>query len=327
MPATGQRWRDFGLFDRKPRNTADGRATTVVVLALATTTMEVATLGFGMHTATMSEQPTLARRALGLRFKRLRETTRESPAQVGASIGMSRKTIDRIEKGTQGTKRPVIESMCRHFDVDDKERSYLLSLWARSNVRGWWEAYFDASLEEAINPDFPLFLESEQIATLIRVLEAELIPGLLQTPEYLIEVQAALLPSPPELLEQIRALRAHRQKLIFDRSDLPQMVFLIGEGAMRYLSRLPAAVRDGQIARLREVNALPNVSVRIVTGLHAATGTSFKLLTTTPDVPPIAYLEAVDGCRYIERQEVVFFFERLFASAHGKSEELEEYLA
>ncbi|WP_246039737.1 helix-turn-helix domain-containing protein [Glycomyces buryatensis] len=275
----------------------------------------------------MSEQPTLARRALGLRLQRLRDGTRESPAAVGDSIGMSRKTIDRIEKGVQGTKRPVIESLCRHYDVDDKERSYLLALWARSAERGWWEAYFDASSEEVISPDFPLFLESEQIATLIRMFESEVIPGLLQTPEYLLALQAVQLPVPPEVAEKIRALRVHRQKLIFGRKDNPQMEFLIGAGAMHYLMRLPEPVRDGQIARLREVNALPNASVRILTGLHAAAGSPFKLLTTSPDMPPIAYLESRDGCRYIERSEVVFFFERLFTSAQGNSEALEEYLA
>ncbi len=239
---------------------------------------------------------------------------------------MSRKTIDRIEKGVQGTKRPVIESLCRHYEVDDKERSYLLALWARSSERGWWEAYFDASNEEVINPEFPLFLESEQIATLIRVFESELIPGLLQTPDYLFALQAVQLPIPPEVAARIRALRVERQKLMFRRIDNPELEFLIGVGAMHYLMRLPAGVRDGQIARLRELNALANVSIRIVTGLHPAAGNPFNLLTTTSDMPPIAYLESRDGCRYIERSEVVFFFERLFASAREKSEDLEEYL-
>lgn len=240
---------------------------------------------------------------------------------------MGRTTIERIEKGTQGTKRPVIESLCRYFGLDDKETSNLLSLWAKSSQRGWWEAYFDAYSEEEINPDFPLFLEAEQVATHIRVYEAELIPGLLQLLEYLLELQRVQLPIPAAVAKQIQELRAQRQKLIFGRRLLPHMEFLIGEGAMRYLDKLPQAVREAQIARLREVNSLPNVTVRIVTGLHAAAGTSFKLLTTTPEMPPIAYIESRDGCRYIERAEVVFFYERLFASAESKSEELEEYLA
>lgn len=264
---------------------------------------------------------------MGLRFKLLREAKGEKPAQVGAGIGMGRNTIERIEKGTQGTKRPVIDAMCRYFELDEKETGYLLSLWAKSNERGWWEAYFDAYSEEVISPDFPLFLESEQIASLIRVFETELIPGLLQTPEYLRALQEVQLPIPSEVAEQIRELRAQRQKLIFSRSDLPEMEFLIGQSAMRYLSELPAPIRDGQIERLRQVNAMPGVSVRIVIGLHAAAGTPFKLLTTAPDLSPIAYLEAADGCRYIERKEVVFFFERLFTSVRSKSVALEEYLA
>ena len=153
---------------------------------------------------------------------------------------------------------------------------------------------------KVINREFPLFLESEQIATLIRVFESELIPGLLQTPDYLFALQAVQLPIPPEVAARIRALRVERQKLMFRRIDNPELEFLIGVGAMHYLMRLPAGVRDGQIARLRELNALANVSIRIVTGLHPAAGNPFNLLTTTSDMPPIAYL-GVEGWLQVHR--------------------------
>ncbi len=263
---------------------------------------------------------------MGIRFRRLREAKGETPAQTAAAIGMGRKTIDRIEKGTQGTKQPVIKALCDHFEVADQERSHIFSLFVRSGERGWWEAYFDTGSRESVNPDFPLFLESEQVATLIRTFEAEIIPGLLQVPEYLVELQAVQLPAPEEVAEQILGLRAHRQKLIFGDNHRPGIEFLLGEAAMVYLSKLPRKVRDGQIERMLEVDAMPNASIRVLTGLHAAVAGSFTLLTASPDLPPFVYLDSVDGCRYIEQPDVVSLYERTFEGARERSESIREYL-
>lgn len=276
-------------------------------------------------TVRMSDaQPTLAKRDLGIRLKGHRERTGLTDKEAASLLGYNVKTIQRIEAGSHGTRQPVVESLVKHYGISQEEASHLYGLVLRGAERGWWEDYIDKGSGKETRPDFPMFLESEQVATLICVFENEVVPGLLQTLEYLEALQAAQLSISPDVAEAVRGLRVRRQKLL-GRSDAPAMVFLIGEGAMRYLNRLPQQVRDGQLARLREVAAMPNAEIRVVTELHAAAAGGFAVLAP-PKMPPLVYVDHLDGCRYIENTEVVSVYERAFAAARPKSVPIEEYL-
>lgn len=278
-------------------------------------------------TARMSEaQPTLARRDLGIRLKGHRERVGLTPKQAALLIGYTDKTIGRIEAGTHGTRRPVVESLVKHYGIEQDEASHLLFLVARGAERGWWEDYIDKGTKEGTRPDFPMFLESEQIASLIQVFEAEVIPGLLQTPAYLRALQAAQLGIPADVAERVRRLRERRQQLFNGRRDSPQMHFLIGEAAMRYLFRLDPATKDGQIDRLRQVAAMRGVDIRVVTELHAAAAGSFAILTPPGAAAPIVYTDHLDGCRYIEDADVTSRYAAALAAAVEKTQPLEEYL-
>lgn len=272
----------------------------------------------------MSEaQPTLARRDLGIRLKGHRERVNFSQKHVAELLGYTVKTINRIESGTHGTRRLVVEALVKHYGISQEEASYLYSLVVRGAERGWWEDYIDKGTKEGTRPDFPMFLESEQIALLVRTFEAEVVPGLLQTREFLIELRKAQLPVPPDVAESVRNLRERRQKILHNADQV--MEFLIGEGAMRYLGHLPAGVRDGQLARLLEVADLPNKAIRVVTQLHAAAG-SFAILTPPGGVSPIVYTDHLDGCRYIEDVNVTSRYEQAFSAAREKSVPIKEYL-
>jgi DNA-binding XRE family transcriptional regulator len=277
-------------------------------------------------TRQMSEaQPTLARRDLGIRLKGHRERVPLTPKQAADLLGYTVKTITRIEAGTHGTRRLVVEALVKHYGIEQDEASHLLSLVVRGAERGWWEDYVDKGTKEGTRPDFPMFLESEQIADHIRVLETEVVPGLLQTSEYLVSLQEAQLPIPPDVAEAVRGLRTHRQKLIYGRARPPRMEFLIGEGAIRYLDHLPDSVRDGQIRRLLEVAAMPNADVRVITQLHAGAAGAFNIITPSGGAP-FVFGDLLHGCLYVEDPDIVSTYARSFAAAVGKSEPAEEYL-
>ena len=151
-------------------------------------------------------------------------------------------------------------------------------------------------------------MEAEQDASRIWVLELEYIPGLLQTPEYLRAVQDAQPTLPPDHAEAVCLLRTRRQELLFGRSRPPRMVFLIGRSSLDYLNGLPE-VRGGQLSRLRQIADLPGVEIRVIVGLHAAMAGSFNVLTPGTG-PSFAYVDSIDGCRYIEDGAVVSLYER-----------------
>lgn len=271
-------------------------------------------------------QPTIARRSLGRALERHRKSKGFTRAQAGRAIGYSGQTIQRIEEGTQATRPLVVEKLCSLYETPHHEMSHLTTLAVRGKEKGWWEPYFDIGTEQTSRPKIPLFLETEQAALRIRVLELQVIPGLLQSPEYLRELQAAQLPMPEDVLESWRALRTHRQKLLYSRSPLPRLEFLIGKAAIDYLEGLPSEIRDGQIERLRDTAALPSAEVRVITELHAATAGAFNILYPGDESEPFVFLDAADVCRYLEQRRIVSMFDQTFRSAREKSVPVEEYL-
>ncbi|WP_199035487.1 helix-turn-helix domain-containing protein [Glycomyces salinus] len=273
-----------------------------------------------------ASQPTIARRSLGRALERHRESNGLTRAQAGREIGYSGQTIQRIEEGTQATRSMVVEKLCELYCIKGAELSHLTTLAVRGKERGWWEPYFDIGAEKTSRPKIPLFLETEQVALQIRVLETEVIPGLLQTPEYLRELQDAYLEMPDEVAESWRALRTHRQKLLYNRSPLPEIQFLIGRAAIDYLGEMPPEVREGQLNRLREVAARGSAEIKIITRVHAAASGAFNLLYPGDETPPFVFMDAADGCRYIEQPQLVSMYEQTFSSACDRSVPVEEYL-
>lgn len=268
----------------------------------------------------MPQQPTLARRTLGLAFRRHRRSLNRTMRDVAAATGWSDNTIARIEGGQQPTRLSQAKALCDYFELPPEEKSRLCGLATQSGEPGWWEPYFDKSRGAVAQPRSPLFLETEREARRIWVLELEVVPGLLQTLEYLRAVQDAGLPMAPGSAEAAQGLRAHRQQGLDERDDAAELEFIIGHAAMVYLDQLPAAVRDGQRERIREMAARPNVTVRVLNSLHAATAGSFTVLTPGDELPAFVYLDAVDGCRYIEDPDVVSLYERTFAAARDSTE-------
>jgi hypothetical protein len=174
---------------------------------------------------------------------------------------------------------------------------------------------------EASSSEVPLFLETEQTSKRIRVLELALMPGLAQTRDYLLELDAAQPPPDEDLSEAKHDLRSVRQKRLFGRRRLPQLEFLIATAAFDFLDSMPLNVRDGQIARLREINAMPFADIRVLTGMNAGASGAFSILYPSDGLPPIVFMDQPDGSRYVEMPAVVFRFEQNFESARDMAAE------
>jgi hypothetical protein len=148
---------------------------------------------------------------------------------------------------------------------------------------------------------FRQFTRHEQRARAIRIYEALVIPGLLQTEEY---ARALLIAGGSDDVEGRLATRMDRKK-VFDRDPAPRLWVLVDE---TLLSRPIGghAVMRAQLAHLLEVSALPNVSLRVVpadAGEHIGLDGPFKVIETATDT--IAYLEAQGGGRLVRAEKEV----------------------
>lgn len=259
--------------------------------------------------------------ALGDLIARIRTRAGLERSGLAAAIGTDPETVRRWEIGRNAPQRSSIAGIAEAIGATAEERSRMNALAIDSKGRGMFEG-------NNVPPHLRVLYEAEATARLIHSLELEHIPGLLQTPAYHRAVQSALVPVAEEVAQRFRDLRTRRQEILFARSPLPQMRFVIGPAALLYLEAHPA-MREEQLARLVEVSRMPGVEIRVLTGFHAGMLGSFTILTPRSSAArarPFAYVEAIDGGRYVE-SDVVSRYEAVFETVCQQSTELKEYLS
>src|SRR5207248_742443 len=139
------------------------------------------------------------------------------------------------------------------IESDDVEARVQLAREARK--KGWWHAYNEVFTGAFVG------LESE--ASSLRAYQALLIPGLLQTGDYIRAVIQAARPDAeePEVEKRVAA-RLARQSLLVD-SDPPLYWAIIDEAVISRPVGGPAVMR-AQLERLIEVAHYPQVTIQVM---------------------------------------------------------------
>ncbi|MEU1418412.1 MULTISPECIES: helix-turn-helix transcriptional regulator [unclassified Kitasatospora] len=270
------------------------------------------------------DSPTVLRRRLGSEFRRLREQTGLQAKTVADTLGFSAAKVSRIESGQTTLKESDVRALLELYGVrDDFERRQFISLTRRSTQRGWWHDYGDAL------PDwFQTYVGLEADAARIRAYETELIPGLLQTPDY---ARAMFRISPSEQghgeIERRVRLRIQRQE-VFQRADPPVVQAVLNESALRRAVG-GAEVMRAQVRHLAELAHKPSVTIQVLpfsTGTHPAMSMAFHILSFA-DVPgDIVYVEALTSSLYLEKESDiarhVLVFDQLASTAMNAEESL-----
>lgn len=265
--------------------------------------------------------PTVARRFIGDTLRRLRAESGKSQAEAAAYLGKVEDTIRRWESGKNPIAVSFIRDLCGYYDAPADVMSRLTSVAQDAATPGLFEG-------PHVTPDNRALWENELTAASLRSVELDNVPGLLQTPEYQRAIQAALLPAARDVQAANRQNRQARQERVLGQKNPPDLKCVIGRAVIEYMEVNPN-VRDGQIARLREVNAMPNAQVKVLHTFHASMLGSFYLVTPRAGAlgaRPFVYLEAAHGGRYEEREDVVSLYNEIFSSVHSTAIELEEYL-
>lgn len=243
--------------------------------------------------------PTVRRRQLGLELRRLREDRGISRDEAAEYVGVQPPTLSRIELGRQGIRVANIRLLLMLYRVESPEADALLRLAGEANQRGWWASYGDTM------PDwFRSFVGLEADAAEIWSYVNELVPGLLQTPDYARAVIRAALPDTAEAdLEHQVELRHARQNRLRNANP-PSYRVLMNEAVLHRMVGGPA-VMAAQLGHLEVMSALPHVSLRVVgyaVGAHPVMAGPFTVLRF-PDEPRgnCVYLDNARGALYLER--------------------------
>ena len=137
--------------------------------------------------------PTVRRMLVGAELRRLRTAKGLSREEAGAAIRASEWKIHRLENGQVSFKEPDIVDLLRLYGVTDADEVAEFVVLAReANTPGWWQRYGDV-----LPQWFRTYVDLESAASLIRTYEGQLVPGLLQTDDYIRAVvhDASLEPS------------------------------------------------------------------------------------------------------------------------------------
>lgn len=255
---------------------------------------------------------------LAQKLRRQRIAAGITQDQAAAEVDRDATTIGRWEQGHAGARRRDIQDLAKLYGTSAAETARMTALLLQAGERGIWEgANVPAHLR--------VFYESELLAETVRYLDLDYVPGLLQTPEYLAEAQSVRANADAERDVQVQRNYQQRQADVIHGERQPRLEFVIGLAALEYLR--DTAVFEVQVAALREVNALAHVDIRVLTRLHAAMDGSFALIDPGDGLlEPFVFVEALDGCRYIETRDVVSQYRAAFQAARSSAKPLEEYL-
>jgi transcriptional regulator with XRE-family HTH domain len=252
----------------------------------------------------------VVRRALGRRLTRLRVAAGKTRREVAeAKLGMSEPTLHRIETGKVPVTAANVRALCWLYGVDQSHTDALAELAVGTSHEEWWDA-------NPVIPDwFKLYLGLENSASRICAYDSELIPGELQTEAYALAVFGAAKVASDDEARRHVTLRQQRQRALFAREPAPQLVVVLGEGALTRPVGGPA-VLEAQLDHLRQAAKLDNVDIRVLpwsVGAHAAMAGAFRILDfDDPEDPDIVYLESHVGALYLEEDEEVAEYRRIF---------------
>jgi hypothetical protein len=206
-----------------------------------------------------------------------------------------------MELGRVGFREQDVRDLLSLYGVtDEQDRERFLILIRRANVPGWWYQYSD------IVPSwFETYLGLEEVTSVIRTYQPQLVPGLLQTPAVArMVIELGHSGAPAEEIDRRVALRMTRREIL-TKPEPPRLWAVIEEISLWRLEDR-SVIRE-QVQHLIETAQLPNVTLQVApihSAAHPAVGGPFTLLRfSNPDLPDIVYLEQLSSAVYLDKKE------------------------
>jgi transcriptional regulator with XRE-family HTH domain len=254
--------------------------------------------------------PTIRRRELGVLLRTLRTDHGLTAEEVTEQLLFSPTKLSRIETGQSGASARDIRDLCELYGVTDPvQRENLMTLAREGKQRGWWQDY-------ALPYATYVGLEAE--ASSIDVYQSAVVPGLLQTEEY---VRAMLRTQAPpfshEEIEQRVQARLTRQDLLMQGESAPLRYHAVLDEAALRRQVGGQQVMGAQLRRLADSAEQSNVHVQVIpfeAGAHPAMESDFCILMfDQPLVSDVVYVEGLVGNIYLERPADIERYRQVFS--------------
>ncbi|GLY81073.1 helix-turn-helix domain-containing protein [Actinoallomurus iriomotensis] len=260
---------------------------------------------------------TVPRRQLGRHLRELRNRARLTVRTAADKLEWSETKLWRIETGQTSLRSLDVEAMCRVYGAPPDVTEALMALAKETKARGWWHAYGDV-----IRDSLDLYIGLEEAASQLSWYTSELVPGLLQTPDYARTLIRAHYPhASEEDIERLVQVRIARQSLLTRGTAGPTVKVAFNEAVLRRAVG-GEEVMAGQLERLIAATNQPNVSLRVVpfeTGFHDGLLSGPFVMMRFPTTgdgreiePPTVYVDGFTGALYLDKPEEIERYDMAF---------------
>ncbi len=260
-------------------------------------------------------RPSVRVRRLARTLARWRAESGQTLEDVARAVGWSRSKQSRLE-GAAAPIAPVdVLALAMVFERPGKEREAAFQEARVASAPHWW----DGAPADAFFPDVRDYIALEAEAAEVHTYKVDVVPGLFQTEEYARAVEEASFFADErgegwdEIREHRVRARLRRQERLHEEVPL-EVRAVLGEAAL-HVRVGGEKTHRGQLERLAELMARPNVELRILKnagGAHPAMGYPFTLLRFDGDESDVCYVELLRGGLYVEREAELAPYRQVF---------------
>ncbi|WP_280363250.1 helix-turn-helix transcriptional regulator [Nocardia abscessus] len=256
---------------------------------------------------------------LGREIDDLLRRSRVTQADAGRIVGVGQSRIAAAIAGTGNLTAEALKKLVTELGIGDENYlQILLDLREDNHRRGYWTSGYRRAYIE----DLRLLVDLEAVADRLRETAAEIIPGLLQHPDYIRALHQPFQPDDHDpdaiTVDDYVQARTARQQILFTRKA-PEFHAILSESCLRRTYGNDQVMVD-QISHLIELSGRPNIQLQVMPFTHQAPGAGMEdryILVRVPSPGAagdleMAVVEAQGEIRYIDDKPAVAIRDKIF---------------
>ncbi|MGF6886329.1 hypothetical protein ABIA39_000296 [Nocardia sp. GAS34] len=259
---------------------------------------------------------------------------RERAKQLGVTAGNIQKALrvgptywSQVINGKGVLTENKLQILLDLLEFSAADQTELFALRATAKERGWWSQYSALFGEETLR-----YFGLEHGALSINSFESSVIPGLLQTEDYIRALTSSPVATKPAEAEQRVRARLRRQERLDGEQPL-RLTVVVGQSALMQQVGGP----EVQKAQLRHLTASiethpETIDLRVIpftaTGSAAVNAATFHLLDfESPRLPTMAWFESGVYAEIIDDEKMIEPLKYQYAQTRASALERDESLA
>jgi transcriptional regulator with XRE-family HTH domain len=244
--------------------------------------------------APTQHHPAPLRWLIGTELIRFRRDAKLSVAKASSLTGIGAPKIGHLENGRQQQTEQDIDTLLSAYGADPRSISRLVALAERNDEANWWKPWADV-----VDPWFTLYVGLERVADRAFIFEKDVIPGLLQTPEYAAALTGTSMLVRADHVQRVVDFRMARAARLTDPGQPLRVHAVISSWALSLAVGTPEIRRD-QLQHLLRLAELPAVTIQVLRpedGVPAMQTGKFTLLSFNAS-SQLCYIGLLDDAIY-----------------------------